>query len=108
MNNLYENYYCSKGYSYTVCIKPVLKRWLKVVLTEEKIRLKSEFFTRNQLSGLAYMETFRRMMIETLEEKGRDLDYYELKKAFEELDKIKERYQNAIDIIFKIFFSRMD
>ena len=36
MNNLYENYYCSKGYSYTVCIKPVLKRWLKVVLTEEK------------------------------------------------------------------------
>ena len=48
------------------------------------------------------------MMIETLEEKGRDLDYYELKKAFEELDKIKEQYQNAIDIIFKIFFSRMD
>lgn len=81
---------------------------MSAVLLEQKM-YKNTFIQQAIIEKLAFFETFRRMMMQSLYGQGqnRDADYYDLLRAFEELDRIKWTYQDAMSKIVRIFLDRM-
>lgn len=79
---------------------------MRTILKEQKM-YKSTLIQRAVIEKLSFSETFRKIMIKSLDEQGRDLDYYDVMRAFEELDKIKWAHQNAAGKIVRIFLDRI-
>lgn len=79
---------------------------MRTILKEQKM-YKSTLIQRAVIEKLSFLETFRKMALQSLDEQGRDLDYYEIMRAFEELDKIKWAHQNAVNKIVRIFLDRI-
>lgn len=79
---------------------------MRTILKEQKM-YKSTLIQRAVIEKLSFLETFRKMALQSLDEQGRDLDYYEIMRAFEELDGIKWTYQDATSKIVKIFLDRI-
>ena len=79
---------------------------MRAILKEQKI-YKSTLIQRAVIEKLSFSGTFRKMMIKSLDEQGRDVDYYDAMRAFEELDKIKQAHQKATSKIVRIFLDRI-
>lgn len=91
---------------FTVCMKSSLAECMRAELRERKM-YKSTLIQRAVIEKLSFSEKFRRATLSSLDEQGRDLDYYEMARAFEELDRIKWTYQDATSKIVKIFLDRI-
>lgn len=91
---------------FTICMKSSLAECMRTILKEQKM-YKSTLIQRAVIEKLSFLETFRKMALQSLDEQGRDLDYYEIMRAFEELDKIKLAHQNAAGKIVRIFLDRI-
>lgn len=91
---------------FTICMKSSLAECMRAELKEQKM-YKSTLIQRALIEKLSFSEKFRKMALQSLDEQGRDLDYYEIMRAFEELDGIKWTYQDATSKIVKIFLDRI-
>lgn len=91
---------------FTICMKSSLAECMRTILKEQKM-YKSTLIQRAVIEKLSFLETFRKMALQSLDEQGRDLDYYEIMRAFEELDEIKLTYQSAMKKVVKIFMERV-
>lgn len=96
----------AKRENFIICMKASLAEYLKNTLVEQKM-CKSTFIHQAVVEKLAFDEMFRQMMQKSLDEQGRDADYYDLLQAFKKLDEIKSTYQSAMKKVVKIFMERV-